>query len=430
MLLPAMESLIPEEYRLRKLNRVLDLGFVHEAVRDRYCPDNGRPGLDPEVVIRLFLLQAIEGIRSVRELMREVQVNLAYRWFIGYRLDESLPDHSTLSRALDRFGDEVFDRLFSESIQRCQASGLIEGRVLHMDVTTIRADLDADTVGRPESADPEAQFGHFPRGQILPGYKQQTVVDEQAQVIVGVAVMPANRNDHEGAAAVVDTVIACTGQIPEAVCADAAYGNGSTGAAMEERGIRLVSPPPEAKKRDRPGMFSSEDFTYDEVTDSFICPGGKTLRRLGINSTRPNLVPFRARRGDCRNCPLKARCTPSPCKHLKVSLHHEALRRLRADSQTESFRRLYRRRAPVVEGVFAEAKQWHGLRRAHWRGLVKVRIQCLVTAAIINFKRLAAALIGFPAVLPAYDTLKRLFSRLIGRLWHQKLPLPLPSDIT
>jgi transposase len=115
-LLPSLEVLVPADYRLRKLNRVLDLSFVHEVVRDRYCQDNGRPSIDPEVILRLFMLQAIEGIRSVRELMNEVQVNFAYRWFIGYRVDEPLPDHSTLSRALDRFGDDVFDALFQRSI--------------------------------------------------------------------------------------------------------------------------------------------------------------------------------------------------------------------------------------------------------------------------------------------------------------------------
>ncbi|MBI5868914.1 MAG: transposase, partial [candidate division Zixibacteria bacterium] len=83
MLLPPLESFIPTDHRLRKLNRVLDLSFIHEAVRDRYCQDNGRPSVDPEVILRLFILQAIEGIRSVRELMMEVSVNLAYRWFIG-----------------------------------------------------------------------------------------------------------------------------------------------------------------------------------------------------------------------------------------------------------------------------------------------------------------------------------------------------------
>jgi transposase len=167
MLLPPIETFIPEDHPLQRLNKVLDLSFVHEAVRGHYCQDNGRPSIDPEVIIRLFLIQAIDGIAHVRELMRQVQVNLAYRWFIGYELDEKLPDHSTLSKALDRFGDEVFNDLFKQSIARCKASGLIEGKVLHVDATTIRADIDKDRVGKDDSPDPDARFGHFPDGHYI-----------------------------------------------------------------------------------------------------------------------------------------------------------------------------------------------------------------------------------------------------------------------
>jgi transposase len=184
-LLPPLESLIPEDHYLRRLDKVLDLGFVHEAVRDRYCQDNGRPSIDPEVVIRLFLIQAFAGIQHVRELLRQVQVNLAYRWFIGYRLDEKLPDHSTLSKALDRFGDAVFNELFERSIARCRESGLIEGRVLHVDATTIRADLHRNRVGQPDSPDPDARYGHFPDGRIKPSYKQHTVADGKHRVVLG-----------------------------------------------------------------------------------------------------------------------------------------------------------------------------------------------------------------------------------------------------
>ena len=183
VLLPPLEAFIPADHPIRRLNRVLDLSFVHEAVREQYCQDNGRPSIDPEVIIRLFLIQAIEGIPHVRDLMRQVQVNLAYRWFIGYELDEKLPDHSTLSKALDRFGDEVFDKLFKQSIAQCKVSGLIEGKVLHVDATTIRADIDQNKVGKDDSPDPDARFGRFPDGRKRPGYKQQTVVDGHKRVI-------------------------------------------------------------------------------------------------------------------------------------------------------------------------------------------------------------------------------------------------------
>jgi transposase len=390
-LLPPLEQLIPAEHRLRKLNRVLDLSFIHDAVRDRYCQDNGRPSIDPEVVMRLFILQAIEGIRSVRELMNEVRVNLAYLWFIGYRVDEPLPDHSSLSRALDRFGTAVFDELFRRSIAQCQQSGLIEGKVLHLDATMIRADIRADQAEKPGCSDPDARH---PRHKNEPGYKQQTVVDETARVIVDVSVMPANRHEHNGAIDAVDRATVAIGHTPEAVCADRAYANGPNAAAMEERHIRLVSPPQRIVLADWPGdRLAVEDFRYDEDRNVYVCPMGQTLTYIGKESSKRQRRRYRAPRGVCTGCALQARCTRSERKVLLITPSHQALLRLRADAETESFRALYRARAPVIEGVFAEEKQWHGLRRAWRRGLCNMLIQSLLTAAVINCKRLMA-LIG------------------------------------
>ena len=396
MLLPSMESLIPKDHYLRRLDRVLDLGFVHDAVRDRYCQDNGRPSTDPEVVVRLFLIQAMDGISHVRELMRQVQVNLAYRWFIGYRLDEKLPDHSTLYKALDRLGDDVFNELFERSIAQCKRSGLIEGRVLHVDATTIRADLDRNRVGKPDSPDPDARFGHFPNKKLEPGYKQHTVADGKSRVIVSLSVTPANVSEHDEALDVIDDALKRLDSGPEAVCADAAYASGNNSAALEERGIRFVSPPPKARTYTGDKYFTVEDFVYDEKRDVFTCPAGSVLKCLGKVKARPNQRLYAGLRSVCRKCKLKDKCTQSSRRQLKVGVNHAALVRLRADSRTESFKKLYRSRAPVIEGIFGEAKQWHGLRRAWRRGLPKMRMQCLLIAAVINFKRLIAHIIpGF-----------------------------------
>jgi transposase len=411
MLLPSLDSFVPETHRLRRLNRVLDLSFVHEVVRDRYCQENGRPSVDPEVIIRLFLLQAILGIPHVRTLMEEVQVNLACRLFIGYRLDEVLPDHSTLSKALDRFGDEVFNELFTRSIAQCQRSGLIEGKVLHVDATTIRADIDANRVNQIDSADRDARFGKFPGKRTAPGYKQHTVVDDGSRVVVGLTVTPANRPDHDEAVVVIDDAVNHLDQSPEVICGDAAYGSGENRAACEERGIRLVSPPPKATTG---GYFAVEDFRYEESRDQFLCPAGETLSYVGGVLARPKQRRYAASRSACRTCPLKVRCTRSPRREIKVGKSHAALLRLRADSRTASFRVLYRRRAPVIEGVFAEAKQWHGLRRAWRRGLGKMLIQSLLVASVLNFKRLAAA---FPANGSMPAAFVRAVYRVLRQLW-------------
>jgi transposase len=388
MILPALEQYVPESHPLRRLNRVLDLRFVHDAVRDRYCQDNGRPSIDPEVVVRLFLLQAIEGIGQVRRLMQHVQVNLAYRLFIGYEADEVLPDHSTLSKALDRFGEELFDELFQRSIQQCQRSGLIEGKILHLDATTIRADIDRDHVGQAESSDPDARYGHFPDGTLKPGYKQQTVTDGESRVIVALAVMPANESEHETAIGVIEEAMKHLDHPPEVICADGAYASGENKAALEAKGIRFVSPPPKPVTYTGNDYFTVADFVYDQSRDEFVCPAGATLVYVGGVKARPGQRCYRAGKKVCGPCSLKEQCTRATRRQLKVGTHHAALIRLRADSKTEDFQQLYRGRAPTIEGVFAEAKQRHGLRRAWRRGLSKMRIQCLLIAAVINFKRL------------------------------------------
>jgi transposase len=416
MLLPSLEERIPGDYYLRRLNRVLDLSFVHETVRDRYCQDNGRPSVDPEVIVRLFLLQAITGCGSVRRLLQEVAMHLGYRWFIGYGATEPLPDHSTLSKALDRFGDEVFTAVFERSIAQCQQSGLIEGKVLHVDATTIRADIAKDRVNQAKSSDPDARFGRFPDGTIKPGYKQQTVADDRSGVVVGLSVMPANEGESRSALAVVDEAIGRLGCPPEVVCADSAYANGANASGCEERGIRLVSPPTKPVTSTRDEYFTVEDFEYDESRDKFVCPAGEVLRNVGQVAGRHQRWKYRGSQTACRRCVLKPQCTSGAQRCLNVSIHHGSLVRLRADSTTVSFRTLYRRRSPVIEGVFAEAKEWHGLRRAWRRGLRKMLIQCLLVASVLNFKRLVAALLAIFGVLRDTIRLIRSFLKTIKRI--------------
>jgi transposase len=401
-LLPPLETLIPEDHPLRGLNRVLDLSFVHGAVRDKYNQENGRPSIDPEVIVRLFLIQAMYGMSRVRELMREVQVNLAYRWFIGYRLDERLPDHSTLSKVLDRFGDAVFNELFERSISQCKKSGLIEGKVLHVDATTIRADLDRNRVEKADSPDPDARFGRFPGDKLEPGYKQHTIADGRSRVILGLSVTSADRPEHDEAIPILDDALRRLEEdVPEAVCGDAAYASGENYMKMKKRGQRLISPPPKAKTYTGDEYFSTEDFEYDEENDLFVCPWGTPLKYVYTEKKRGRRI-YQALRTDCRKCPLKSGCTKAEKRQLKVSAYHSGLVQLRAASKTKDFKELYSTRAPVIEGVFAEAKQWHGLGRAWRRGLSKMLVQSLLIATVINLKRLMARLVGFRRPIRAF----------------------------
>ena len=93
-----IENLVPENHFLRKLNRLADFSFIREETKAFYCHNNGRPCIDPVVLVKYLLIGFLYGIESERRLEQEIQVNMAYRWFLGLDLDERVPDHSTLSQ--------------------------------------------------------------------------------------------------------------------------------------------------------------------------------------------------------------------------------------------------------------------------------------------------------------------------------------------
>ena len=129
MLPPSLEDRIPADYHLRRINEGLDLSFVHDRVRPLYCQDDGRPSIDPEVIIRLFLLQAITGTSSVRQLLREADLHLGYRWFIGYGASEALPDHSSLSLASGKWdADKVTDEFILSRLREINLIGAFKSK--------------------------------------------------------------------------------------------------------------------------------------------------------------------------------------------------------------------------------------------------------------------------------------------------------------
>jgi transposase len=144
----SMKDLIPEDHILKKIDRILDLSWLRREVADLYDLTNGRPGIDPEAAVRLMLAGLSQGIVKDRKVMREAQVNLAIRWFVGYRLNEKLPDHSSLTRIRQRWGVERFAKIFSRSVQQCVEAGLVGGETIHVDATLIRADVSWESLVR------------------------------------------------------------------------------------------------------------------------------------------------------------------------------------------------------------------------------------------------------------------------------------------
>ena len=134
----SLDDLVPADHFYRHLEQVLDLTFVRPWVQDGYAA-NGRPSIDPVIFFKLQLVMFFEGIRSERHLLRLVADRLSVRWYVGYNLDEPLPDHSSLTRIRSRYGLDIFRRFFEAIVEQCQQAGLVWGRELYFDATHVLA---------------------------------------------------------------------------------------------------------------------------------------------------------------------------------------------------------------------------------------------------------------------------------------------------
>src|SRR3954449_13205957 len=141
----SLEELVPKDHFYRRLEGALDLSFVRELVAERYAT-SGRPSVEPVVFFRLQLVMFFEDIRSERQLMKVAADRLSVRWFLGYDLNEALPDHSSLTKIRERYGLEIFRRFFEEIVELCIEAGLVWGEELYFDSTKVEANAAVDSL--------------------------------------------------------------------------------------------------------------------------------------------------------------------------------------------------------------------------------------------------------------------------------------------
>jgi len=131
----SLRDLVPGDHVLARVDPVLDLSWLGAEVGDLCADGLGRPGIDPEVAVRLMLAGFLLGIVQDRRSMREAEVNLAVRWFAGFGISEALTDHSSLTRIRKRWGADTFRVIFARGVRDCQQAGLVAGDVVHIDAT-------------------------------------------------------------------------------------------------------------------------------------------------------------------------------------------------------------------------------------------------------------------------------------------------------
>ncbi len=455
----SIEELVPADHLLRKIDRTIDFKFIRERVRGLYCPDNGRPAIDPVVLFKMLFIGYLFGIRSERQLVKEVEVNLAYRWFLGFGLRESVPNHSTFSKNRRRRFQEsdIYQAIFDEIVFQAVRRNLVDGRTLYTDSTHLKAnanknkfekkdvekstrdyleELEADIERdrqahgkKPLKSDPappmtketkvsttDPESGYMFREGKPKGffYLDHRTVDGKHNIITDSHVTAGNVNDSIPYLSRLDRQIDRFGFEVEAVGLDAGYFTPGICKGLEEREIYGVIG--YSRPAHRPGYLRKSDYVYDEYYDCYLCPNDQVLSYR--STTREGYREYVSDPEICRCCELRPQCTRS-ANSLKVITRHvwqDYKDRVNEHRLENRGKRIYARRKETVERSFADSKQLHGLRYARMRGLASVREQCLLCAACQNMKKIALTLSRKG---------KRLFFAIFKALWSpNRTPKP------
>lgn len=426
-----LEELVPKNHLVRKVDAAIDFEFIRDEVAHLYCHDNGRPAIDPVVLFKMMLLGYLFGVPSERRLVQEIQVNVAYRWFLRLGLTEKVPDASTLSQnRIRRFnGTDVFQRVFDNVVEQAIAKGMVNGRVLYTDSTHLKAnanphkavneprpvkasayidtlnaaiDEDREAAGKKPLApsttvkmkntkvsktDPESGFMHRdnkPKGFF---WLDHRTVDGKHGIITDTHTTPGNVNDAQPYIARLERQLARFPLNPVAVGLDAGYFNAAVCHLVEEMQIIPVL----GYRRPNRGQnkLQKKDFVYDPKIDAYRCPEKALL--IYKTTSREGYRHYHSSPEVCAKCPKLKTCTQSQNTQKVVTRHVWEASKERANEMrlTAWGKKVYQRRKETVERSFADAKQHHGHRYARFRGLMKVQMQCLLAAAAQNMKKIA-----------------------------------------
>ena len=436
-----LDAVVPGDHLVREIAAVLDLTWVYDELAPHY-PSIGRPSIDPVLMIRMLIIGYVFAIRSERALCREIQVNLAYRWFCGLSIEDKLPDHSAFSRARnERFRDsDIFRQVFERVVAACIAANLVGGEGFAVDASLIAADankrrsipgrewnkdidpeqasravrdylatLDDPAYGRASNvtpkfispSDPAAQWTGALRSAAFFAYADNYLIDVKFGVIMDVEASRAIRQAEVGAArTMIGRTEARFGLKSSWLAADTAYGSAANlDWLVNEKGIAPHVPVIDKSRRDD-GTFSREAFVYDKERDVYTCPAGKTLKTGGTLVNDGATLLYLASTHDCGPCPLKSRCCPAaPQRRVPRNVNEAARDVARAIARTVQFAQT-RRDRKKIEMLFAHLKRILRVGRLRLRGPRGAQFEFTLAAIAQNLRRLGK-LIARPPPLTA-----------------------------
>jgi transposase len=429
-----IEDLVPQDHLLRKIDRYIDFSFIGDKVRPYYSENKGRPS-DPILLFKMMFIGYFYGIRSERQIEQEVKTNVAYRWFLGLRLNDSVPDHSTISwnRRTRFHNTNIFQEIFDEIVLQAMNHKMVGGRVLFSDSTHLKANANKHKFTREEvevetreyieeldkaieedrknhekkplkekeevketkqirksTTDPDCGFMSRDNKQEMFCYLDHRTTDMKFNIITDAYVTPGNVHDSVPYLSRLDRQIERFSFKVEAVALDSGYLTNPICKGLHDRTIFGVI----AHRRYQltKGLFPKWKFKLDIERDIYVCPNQQELTYR--TTTREGYREYKSDPNACAKCPLLTECTRSK-NHQKVVTRHvweEFKEKVRDNRLSVSGKMLYKFRKEKVERSFADSKELHGLRYCRLRGIQNASEQVLLTAACQNMKKIATHL--------------------------------------
>jgi len=430
-----LDCLVPDDYFLKRLDRLVSFNFVRDITRDYYS-HTGKPSIDPVVLVKMLLAGYLFDIRSERKLTEEISLNLAYRRYIVYDLEEEVPNYSVFSKARTKFGKKLFLDIFEKILVKCIELGLVSKEGMLIDSTIVRADasdnsmvevnlspekywkkldqkkpkkklsgarytgeVDKSKMGKrrrdinrlslrkKSTTDPDATITSKPGAGSHLSYKAHIATDTNG-IINAVSASLSVSHD----IGVVPILIESHDRIPGTpgwIAAGTKYGSEECLKYLQDKNIKTAIRP--ETKISKPGHFSKSKFKYDSSTDCYICPNDKVLKRKSKNYPQ-NRINYSSNKKDCNLCPLRDKCISGGS--FRTVSHYDSSCYFKARGWYDSGygQVMQRLRGTILEGIMGRARTYHGMERARFRGLKKVEIQFLLTATALNLKKMVKML--------------------------------------
>lgn len=431
----SVEQLVPKNHILRKIDKYIDFNFIYELVEDKYSLDNGRPSIDPVVLIKILFIEYLFNIKSMRQTIKEIEVNIAYRWFLGLDFYDKVPHFTTFSQNYRRrFKDtNIFEEIFQNILSQAMNKGFVDEKIQFVDSTHVKAhanrhknkkekikkiaksyqeELDKEIEeDRKEhgkkplkekdkkeetkeitvsTTDPESGLFHKGEHKEVFAYCVETSVDRNGWIL-GHKTFPGNLHDSTTLIPFYEEKLKKYN--PEKIVMDAGYKTPAIAKKLLEDGIQPVFPYTAPKRKVKiENPYYKREFIYDEYYDCYLCPENQVLEYTTTN--REGYKEYKSKKEQCKKCPNLKRWTQSK-NYQKVITRHIWQKYL---DETEEYRYTnkgkegYKIRKETVERQFGSAKEFHGFRYTNMIGLVKMEMKAALTFACINMKKLAIIL--------------------------------------